>query len=136
MVLHNVIFFPLKKRYCISQHTQTLAVNVLAWDFEFFSNHYGFACVYLHLQRYQTFLDSTVPHLTPRWITTLLMMFLFMARIFYLQVEHFSLCQHNCLSALISCFCQDSVAFSVKFSLTPRYLMIVETNYYYHLDAL
>ncbi|XP_015768203.1 PREDICTED: protein RER1-like isoform X2 [Acropora digitifera] len=36
-------------------------------------------------QRYQTFLDSTVPHLTPRWITTLLMMFLFMARIFYLQ---------------------------------------------------
>lgn len=36
-------------------------------------------------QRYQTFLDSTVPHLTPRWITTLVMMFLFMVRIFYLQ---------------------------------------------------
>ncbi|KAK2547935.1 Protein RER1, partial [Acropora cervicornis] len=47
-------------RYCINQPTQTSA-------------------------RYQTFLDSTVPHLTPRWITTLVMMFLFMARIFYLQ---------------------------------------------------
>lgn len=98
-----LFFFPLKVRYCISQDTQTLAVNMLAWDFECLSNHYGFVCVYLHLQRYQTFLDSTVPHLTPRWITTLLMMFLFMARIFYLQVKHFSLCQHNCLSALISC---------------------------------
>ena len=101
---NNIAFFPLKARYCISQHTLTSAVNTLAWDLEFLSNHIDFVCVYLHLQRYQTFLDNTVPHLTSRWIATLVMMLLFMARIFYLQVEHFSLWQHNCHSALQSCF--------------------------------
>lgn len=101
---NNIAFSPLKARYCISQHTLRSAVNTLAWDLEFLSNHIGFVCVYLHLQRYQTFLDSTVPHLTSRWIATLVMMLLFMARIFYLQVEHFSLWQHNCHSALQSCF--------------------------------
>lgn len=35
--------------------------------------------------RYQTFLDSTVPHLLPRWISTLVMMIVFLARILYVQ---------------------------------------------------
>ena len=37
-------------------------------------------------QRYQKFLDSTVPHLPLRWIATLVMTLLFLARVFYLQV--------------------------------------------------
>ncbi|XP_068678216.1 protein RER1-like isoform X1 [Montipora capricornis] len=36
-------------------------------------------------QRYQRFLDNTVPHLLPRWIATFVMMVLFLSRIFYLQ---------------------------------------------------
>ena len=42
---------------------------------------------FFFLQRYQTFLDSTVPHLPLRWIATLVMMVAFLARVFYLQVQ-------------------------------------------------
>ncbi|KAJ7393598.1 retention in endoplasmic reticulum protein 1 [Desmophyllum pertusum] len=36
-------------------------------------------------QRYQKFLDSTVPHLPLRWIATLVMILLFLVRVFFLQ---------------------------------------------------
>ncbi|PFX26286.1 Protein RER1 [Stylophora pistillata] len=36
-------------------------------------------------QRYQTFLDTTVPHLALRWISTLVMIVLFLVRVLYLQ---------------------------------------------------
>ncbi|XP_027055493.1 protein RER1-like isoform X1 [Pocillopora damicornis] len=36
-------------------------------------------------QRYQTFLDTTVPHLALRWISTLVMILLFLVRVLYLQ---------------------------------------------------
>ncbi|KAL9971413.1 hypothetical protein ACROYT_G023933 [Oculina patagonica] len=42
--------------------------------------------IYLTIsQRYQKFLDSTVPHLPLRWIATLVMTLLFLLRVFFLQ---------------------------------------------------
>ncbi|XP_020895290.1 protein RER1 [Exaiptasia diaphana] len=36
-------------------------------------------------QRYQKFLDDTTPHLAPRWIATLILMTIYLIRVFYLQ---------------------------------------------------
>lgn len=36
-------------------------------------------------QRYQKFLDDTVPHLAARWIATLVLLILYLVRVFYLQ---------------------------------------------------
>jgi len=36
-------------------------------------------------QRYQKFLDDTVPHLAGRWISTVILIFVYLVRVFYLQ---------------------------------------------------
>ena len=51
----------------------------MSWCFECYIND-------SFRQRYQKFLDTTVPHLPLRWVTTLVLTLLFLARIFYLQV--------------------------------------------------